>query len=180
MQIYRAPIDDMMFQLAAFDYQQRVGSLAAFENYDDETVRMILDQTGSIASDVLLACNRAGDTEGAQWDPKTHAVKTSTGFKAAHQALADNGYYGLTAPSDHGGGGAPTTLGMLVKEILMSANKSLSMAPGLTGGLIEALEAHATDQLKETYLAKLASGEWTGTMCLTEPHAGTDLGLLRT
>jgi len=179
MQIYRAPVDDMMFQLAAFGYAE-VAKLSRFEAFDLETVRMILDQTGSLATDVFLACNRAGDEEGVKWDPETGAVKTATGFKEAHRALAENGYYGLTADDEHGGGGAPYTLGTLVREMLMSSNKSLSMCPGLTSGLIEALEAHGTDAQKQTYLPKLAAGEWTGTMCLTEPHAGTDLGLLRT
>jgi len=179
MQIYRAPIDDMMFQLAAFGYAD-VAALEKFEAFDDETVRMILDQTGSLAADVLLACNRAGDQEGTKWDPETGAVKTASGFKKAHDALAQNGYYGLTADDAHGGGGAPYSLGTAVREMLMSGNKSLSMCPGLTGGLIEALEAHATPELQSKYLPKLASGEWTGTMCLTEPHAGTDLGLLTT
>ncbi len=179
MQIYRAPVEDMMFQLAAFGYAD-VAALSRFEAYDLETVRMILDQTGTLATEVFLACNRAGDEEGVKWDPESGAVTTATGFKAAHEALAENGYYGLTADDAHGGGGAPYTLGTLVREMLMSSNKSLSMAPGLTSGLIEALEAHGTDEQKAKYLPKLASGEWTGTMCLTEPHAGTDLGLLRT
>jgi alkylation response protein AidB-like acyl-CoA dehydrogenase len=179
MQIYRAPVDDMMFQLAAFGYD-RVAALEAFEAFDDETVRMILDQTASVASEVLLPCNRTGDAEGLKWDPETGGVTMPTGFKAAHRALAENGYYGLTADDTFGGGGAPIALGTMVKEMIMSGNKSLSMCPGLTGGLIEALEAHATEELKRTYLPKLASGQWTGTMCLTEPHAGTDLGLLRT
>jgi alkylation response protein AidB-like acyl-CoA dehydrogenase len=179
MQIYRAPVDDMMFQLAAFGYGD-VAALERFAAFDFETVQMLLEQTGTLATQVLLACNRAGDTEGVTWDPTTGAVKTATGFKAAHDALAANGYYGLTADEAHGGGGAPYTLGTLVREMLMSGNKSLSMCPGLTGGLIEALEAHGTEAQKKTYLPKLASGTWTGTMCLTEPHAGTDLGLLRT
>jgi len=179
MQIYRAPVDDMMFQLATFGYAD-AAALPPFEAFDLETVRMILDQTGTLATDVLLACNRNGDVDGAKWDPETNGVTTAKGFKAAHKALAENGYYGLTASDEHGGGGAPYAIGTLVKEMLMSGNKSLAMAPGLTGGLIEALEAHATPELQKAYLPKLASGTWAGTMCLTEPHAGTDLGLLRT
>ena len=179
MQIYRAPLDEMTFQMRAFGYDE-VAKLPGFEAFDLDTVRMMLDQTGSITTEVLLACNKAGDTEGVKWDPKTGDLKTATGFLEAHKALAENGYYGLTASADHGGGGAPYALGTMVKEMLMSGNKSLSMCPGLTGGLIEALEAHATAELQETYLPKLTTGEWTGTMCLTEPHAGTDLGLLRT
>jgi len=179
MQHYTAPIDDMMFQLAAFGYED-VAKLEQFEAFDFETARMFLEQTGTLASDVLLPSNRTGDTEGTQWDPETGEVTIASGYEAGHQALAENGYYGLTADIEHGGGGAPITLGTLSKEMLMSGNKSLSMCPGLTNGLIEALEAFGSDEQKEMYLPKLASGEWTGTMCLTEAHSGTDLGLLST
>ncbi len=179
MQIYKAPIEDMMFQLAAFGYD-RVSSLDEFSAYDLETVRMVLDQTGSLVVDVLLPCNRTGDQQGAQWVPETGAVKVPDGYLQAHQACAKNGYYGLTASPDYEGGGAPVSLGTLVKEMLMSGNKSFSMCQGLSHGLIEALEAHATEELKQAYLPKLTTGQWSGTMCLTEPQCGTDLGLLTT
>ncbi len=179
MQHYTAPIDDMMFQLAAFGYDA-VAKLDRFEAFDFETARMFLEQTGTLASDILLKSNRNGDTEGTKWDPKTGEVTIASGYEAGHQALAENGFYGLTADVEHGGGGAPISLGTLAKEMLMSGNKSLSMCPGLTNGLIEALEAFGSDEQKEMYLPKLATGEWTGTMCLTEAHSGTDLGLLGT
>lgn len=179
MQHYTAPIDDMMFQLAAFDYEA-VAKLDRFEAFDLETARMFLEQTGTLASEILLPSNRTGDTEGTKWDPQTGDVIIASGYEAGHQALAENGFYGLTADVEHGGGGAPMTLGTLAKEMLMSGNKSLAMCPGLTNGLMEALEAFASDAQKEMYLPKLASGEWTGTMCLTEAHSGTDLGLLGT
>ncbi|MEM6296871.1 MAG: acyl-CoA dehydrogenase, partial [Myxococcota bacterium] len=179
MQHYSAPIDDMMFQLDAFDYAS-VAKLERYEAFDLETARMFLEQTGSLAADVLLPSNRSGDTEGTKWDPETGDVSVASGYEAGHQALAENGFYGLTADPEHGGGGAPITLGTLAKEMLMSGNKSLSMCPGLTNGLIEAIEAFGSDAQKEEYLPKLAAGEWTGTMCLTEPHSGTDLGLLNT
>lgn len=179
MQHYSAPIDDMMFQLAAFGYDA-VAKLERYEDFDLETARMFLEQTASLASDVLLPSNRSGDTEGTKWNPETGDVTIASGYEAGHKALAENGYYGLTADPEHGGGGAPITLGTLAKEMLMAGNKSLSMCPGLTNGLIEAIEAFGSDEQKEMYLPKLASGEWTGTMCLTEPHSGTDLGLLST
>ena len=179
MQHYTAPIDDMMFQLSAFGYDE-VSKLEPFEAFDLETARMFLEQTGTLASEVLLPSNRNGDKEGTKWDPETGDVTIASGYEAGHKALAENGYYGLTADMEHGGGGAPITLGTLSKEMLMSGNKSLSMCPGLTNGLIEALEAFGSDEQKEMYLPKLATGEWTGTMCLTEPHSGTDLGLLST
>jgi len=179
MQNYRAPIDDMMFQLEAFGFDA-VTKLERFSAFDLETTRMFLQQTGALSSDVLLKSNRTGDIEGCTWDPESGAVTTATGYADGHKALAENGYYGLTVDDAHGGGGAPVAIGTLVKEMLMSSNKSLSMCPGLTGGLLEALEAYGTDEQKATYMPKLASGEWTGTMCLTEPHSGTDLGLLTT
>ncbi len=179
MQHYTAPTDDMMFQLAAFDYEA-VAKLERYEAFDLETARMFLEQTGTLASEILLSSNRTGDTEGTKWNPETGEVTTASGYEAGHQALAENGFYGLTADVEHGGGGAPITLGTLAKEMLMSGNKSLSMCPGLTNGLIEALEAFGSDEQKQMYLPKLATGEWTGTMCLTEAHSGTDLGLLST
>ncbi len=129
MQHYTAPIDDMMFQLAAFGYDE-VAKLDRFEAFDLETTRLFLEQTGTLASEVLLPSNRAGDTEGTSWDPQTGDVTTARGYEAGHQALAENGFYGLTADVEHGGGGAPISLGTLAKEMLMSGNKSLSMCPG--------------------------------------------------
>jgi 3-(methylsulfanyl)propanoyl-CoA dehydrogenase len=179
MQIYKAPVDDMMFQLAAFGYSE-VAKLEDFAAYDIDTVKMLLDQTATFATEVMLACNRAGDQEGLKWDPKTGAVTTPTGFKEAYRLLAENGYVGLTAKAEHGGGGAPLSLGSFVSEMQTAGNKSLSMCPGLTAGMVEALEAHGDEALNEAFLGKLISGEWAGTMCLTEPQCGTDLGLLRT
>ena len=179
MQHYTAPVDDMMFQLAAFDYEA-VMKLEKYEAFDLETTRMFLEQTAQLASEVLLKSNRKGDTQGTQWNPETGDVTVADGFAEGHNALAENGYYGLNADDEHGGGGAPLTIGTLAREMLMSSNKSLAMCPGLTSGLIEAIEAFGSDDQKETYLPKLAAGEWTGTMCLTEPHSGTDLGLLST
>ncbi len=179
MQIYKAPVDDMMFQLAAFGYDE-VQKLEAFAAYDLETIKMFLDQTATFATEVMLACNRTGDQQGLKWDPKTGAVTTPDGFKDAYRRIAENGYVGLTASPDHGGGGAPLSLGTFVSEMQTAGNKSLSMCPGLTAGLLEALEAHGSKELNETFLPKLVTGEWAGTMCLTEPQCGTDLGMVRT
>jgi len=179
MQIYKAPVDDMMFQLAAFGYDE-VQKLEAFASYDLETIKMFLDQTATFASEVMLACNRTGDEQGLKWDPKTGAVTTPDGFKDAYRRLAENGYVGLTVSTDHGGGGAPLSLGTFVSEMQTAGNKSLSMCPGLTAGLLEALEAHGGKELNESFMPKLVTGEWAGTMCLTEPQCGTDLGLVRT
>ncbi len=179
MQIYKAPIQDMVFQLEAFGYD-RVSQLDAFKTYDADTVRMLLEQCGNFASEVMLPTNRRGDQEGLRWDPQTGDVTTPKGFKEVYAKLVENGFVSLYGPPELGGGGAPVSLGTFFSEMQTAGNKSLSMCPGLTAGLIEALSHHASDALKAAYLPKLVTGEWSGTMCLTEPQCGTDLGLVRT
>jgi alkylation response protein AidB-like acyl-CoA dehydrogenase len=179
MQIYKAPIADMRFQLETFGYSELAG-FPAFENYDLETTTALLEQSGTFMRETLLPINRRGDQEGLKWDPETGAVTTPDGFRAAYEATKENGYISLPGPEEFGGGGAPATLSVLVSEMMTATNKSFSMCPGLTFGLIEALEAHGSEEQKAFYLPKLVSGEWSGTMCLTEPQCGTDLGLIRT
>ncbi|MGF1509281.1 MAG: acyl-CoA dehydrogenase C-terminal domain-containing protein [Myxococcota bacterium] len=178
MQIYRAPIADIRFHLETFGYEE-LSQIPAFQNYDLETSMALLEQTGAFMRETLLPLNRRGDQEGLKWDPETGAVTTPKGFKEAYKATVANGYVSLPGPEEYGGGGAPSTLSALVSEMMTSCNKSFSMCPGLTFGLIEALEAHGSDEQKQYYLPKLVSGEWSGTMCLTEPQCGTDLGLIR-
>ena len=180
MQIYKAPIQDMMFQLTAFGYDKHVQSLEAFAAYDTATAAELLKSAGRFVTEVLLPINRSGDQQGLKWDPKTGAVTTPAGFREAYAQFTGNGFGGLCAAVDFGGSGAPISIGMFMSEMWTSGNKSFSMCPGLTSGLIEALEAHASDEIKQAFLPKLVSGEWTGTMCLTEPQCGTDLGLVRT
>ncbi|MEM9694762.1 MAG: acyl-CoA dehydrogenase C-terminal domain-containing protein [Myxococcota bacterium] len=179
MQTYKAPVDDMMFLLDCFGYEQVV-KLDAFSAYDRDTADALLRQTASFVSEVFLPINRTGDQEGLKWDPKTGAVTTPKGFKEAYAAFVENGFAGLSCPSEFGGGGAPASLGTFMSEMFTATNKSLSMCPGLTAGLVEALEHYGTDEQKQNYLGKLVTGEWAGTMCLTEPQCGTDLGLCRT
>jgi alkylation response protein AidB-like acyl-CoA dehydrogenase len=180
MQIYKAPIQDMLFLLGAFGYAEKVQSLDKYASYDLEMVEALLRQAGSFASDVMLAVNRSGDEEGLKWDPKTGDVTTPKGFIECYAQMVENGFNGIVGPEDFGGAGAPLTLGNFMNELWTASNKSLSMCPGLTAGLVEALEQHASDELKQAYLPKLVPGEWSGTMCLTEPQCGTDLGLVRT
>ena len=180
MQVYKAPLEDMRFCLEALGYTDRVASLEPFQSYDLDTVSAVLEQGGAFAEQVLLPLNRVGDQQGVKWDPETGAVTTAEGFKAAYHKLVENGFVGLSGDAEFGGGGAPTTLAVAMGEISTACNKSLMMCPGLTGGLVEALEIHGSEEQKKTYLPKLVSGEWAGTMCLTEPQCGTDLGLVRT
>jgi alkylation response protein AidB-like acyl-CoA dehydrogenase len=179
MQIYKTPTADMRFMLEAFDYD-RVHALEKYRDFDIDTAAAIVEQAANFATEVWLPLNRSGDRSGLVWDAATGAVTTPEGFKNAYAQMVQNGYSGITSPAEFGGTDAPLVIGSFFSEIWTATNKSLSMCPGLSSGLIEALERHGSDQLKEQYLAKLISGEWAGTMCLTEAHCGTDLGLLRT
>ncbi len=179
MQIYKAPVDDMMFQLGAFGYE-RVAGLERFDGYDIEMTEAMLRQTAAFSTEVLLPLNRVGDQTPLKWDAATGEVTMPPGFREAYTKMFNNGYIGLQGPAEFGGGGAPRAIGTCVSELWTATNKSLSMCSGLSSGLVEALEHHGSEELKAAFLPKLVSGEWSGTMCLTEPQCGTDLGILRT
>ncbi len=179
MNVYKAPIRDLLFALEAFDYSERVASLEEFRDFDIETVEAILQSGADVLTKELLPLNRVGDEEGLKWDPQTGEVTMPTGFRDAYRMLVREGMIGITGPAQYGGGGGPESLSTTLGEISTATNKSFSMAPGLTRGLVDALLHHATEAQKDKYLPKLVSGEWSGTMCLTEPQCGTDLGLVR-
>lgn len=180
MQMYTPPNEDVRFQLEAFGYTEHLQSLEAFEDFDLETAMSMIEEHSKFCLSELLPLNEKGDREGVKFDGATGAVTLPEGFKEAYQAYAENGFGGLSHSPEYGGVGAPLTLSAMASEVLIATNKSFSMCPGLTTGLIDALEAHGTDELKDRFLEKLITGEWTGTMCLTEPQCGTDLGLLTT
>ena len=179
MQVYRTPLKEMRFVLESLGYDQVVG-MEKFESFDVDTVMAMIEQAGQMAVSELLPLNKIGDEEGVKWDPETGAVTTPKGFREVYAQLRDQGYIGITSPVDFGGGGAPETVGCLLGEVSAACNKSLAMCPGLTRGLVEALEHHGSDEQKKTFLPNLVSGSWSGTMCLTEPQCGTDLGMVRT
>ena len=179
MQVYRAPVHDMRFQLETFGYD-RLMKIPAFESFDLDTASAILEQTAAFLTSEVLPLNPVGDKVGLKWDAETGAVTTPEGFKKAYGGMVESGHIGITGPEAYGGGGAPEALGLPIGEITGTCNKSLSMCPGLTRGLVDALIGHGTDEQKSQWLPKLVSGEWSGTMCLTEPQCGTDLGLIRT
>jgi len=179
MLTYDAPVDDFSFLLDAFDYG-RVAENAGFEGYDQEMMEAILEQSGDFFSDVVLPTNEVGDREGLDYDPETQQVTTPDEFKDVYDKLCEKGYVGITAPEEYGGGGAPQTLGIFMTELFSATNKSLAMFALLEEGLVTALEKRGSEKQKEYFLPRLASGEWGGTMALTEPHSGTDLGLMRT
>jgi alkylation response protein AidB-like acyl-CoA dehydrogenase len=147
---------------------------------DADTINAVLEEGGKFASEVIFPLNQSGDAEGCTLDPVTHAVTTPKGFKEAYKTYIEGGWAALGCDPAYGGQGLPFVVNTSFYEMLNSANQAWTMYPGLTHGAYAALETHGTDEQKATYLHKMTSGEWTGTMCLTEPHCGTDLGLMRT
>jgi alkylation response protein AidB-like acyl-CoA dehydrogenase len=180
MQVYRAPVQDMMFCLESHGYDAVRELSEEYAGYDLETVESLLEEAGKFCAAELLPLNRVGDKAGVVFQPETNGVKTPDGFPAAYRKLVENGLVGISEPQEYGGGGAPKVIGTFLSEIVTATNKSFSMAPGLSHGLIEALQHYGTDEQKATYLGQLIDGRFTGTMCLTEPQCGTDLGLIRT
>jgi len=179
MQIYKAPLDDIRFNLETFGYEN-VQKLPGFEDYDLETLMSLFEAGDVFAREQMLPLNRVGDEEGLGFDPKTGAVTTPKGFQKLYKDFCEQGYPSLAHDVDVGGGGAPQLTSVVFNEMFVACNKSFTMVAGLSHGLIESLKHYGTEEQKEKYLTKLISGEWTGTMCLTEPQAGTDLGLITT
>jgi alkylation response protein AidB-like acyl-CoA dehydrogenase len=176
--MYTAPVREMRFIL---DHIARMDELAGLPPYASATpdmVEAVLAEAARVAQDVWAPVNAAGDRDGAKI--ADGAVKTAEGFKDAYQQFAQGGWGGLTVEEDLGGQGLPHALGMAVNEMWQSANLALSLCPLLTTAAVEAIVRHGTEEQKKTYLPKLVSGEWTGTMNLTESQAGTDLAAIRT
>ncbi|MEK8025633.1 acyl-CoA dehydrogenase C-terminal domain-containing protein [Pseudaquabacterium rugosum] len=181
MPTYTPPIRDLQFVLhEMFDAVGTLKQLPPHGELDADTVNAVLEEAGKFAAGVIAPLNAPGDIQGCTLDRDTHAVRTPEGFKAAYQAYVDGGWPALSVDPAHGGQGLPLTLNQCLYEMLNSANQAWTMYPGLSHGAYECLHAHGTPEQKALYLPRLTSGEWTGSMCLTEPHCGTDLGLLRT
>ena len=178
---YAPPLRDMQFVmhelLNVTDELQRMPKHA---DVDADTLNAVLEQAGKFAAEVLYPLNISGDAEGCVLDQATHEVRTPKGFKEAYAKYVEGGWPALSGDVAYGGQGLPLVMNQCLYEMLNSANQAWTMYPGLSHGAYECLHAHGTDVQKATYLPKLTSGEWTGTMCLTEPHCGTDLGMLRT
>ncbi|VTU19457.1 acyl-CoA dehydrogenase C-terminal domain-containing protein [Variovorax sp. PBL-E5] len=181
MPSYTPPLRDMQFVMhEVLNITEELQALPRHADVDAETLNAVLEEGGKFAAEVTFPLNITGDEEGCVLDKATHEVKTPTGFKAAYAKYVEGGWAALSCDPQYGGQGLPLALNQCFYEMLNSANQAWTMYPGLSHGAYEALVAHGTDAQKKTYLPKLTSGEWTGTMCLTEPHCGTDLGLLRT
>lgn len=177
---YNAPLDEMRFTLKdVFDVPTLWQQTAQLNHVDEDTVDMILDEMAKFSSQVLLPLNQSGDDEGASYlgDGK---VATPKGFKEAYDAYSQAGWIGLGGDPEFGGQGMPKMVTMLTEEMLFATNQSFALYPNLTVGASLCLLATASDEQKATYLPRLYSGEWAGTMCLTEAHAGTDLGIIKT
>ncbi|MGB0503122.1 MAG: acyl-CoA dehydrogenase family protein, partial [Thalassolituus sp.] len=177
---YKAPLRDMRFVLnEVFEADKLWSSLAGLEGaVDMETAEAILDECGKIASQVLAPINRDGDEHSSTW--KDGEVTAAPGFKDAYKTYVEAGLNGLGGHPDFGGMGMPKTLVAQVEEMVQGANMAFGLAPMLTAGACLSLNAHGSQELKEKYLPNMYSGEWSGAMDLTEPHAGTDLGIIRT
>jgi len=181
MPTYAPPLRDMRFVLhEVLDAVGTLKALPAHADVDADTIDAILEEAGKFASEVLVPLNLVGDIEGCTLDAKTHEVKTPTGFAAAYAKYVEGGWPALTSDPAFGGQGLPHVVGQCLFEMMNSANQAWTMYPGLSHGAYECLHTHGSDAQKRLYLGKLTSGEWTGTMCLTEPQCGTDLGMLRT
>jgi 3-(methylthio)propanoyl-CoA dehydrogenase len=177
MSDYTAPLRDLRFVFNNVIDYPAVAKLPGYEDAGPDLVDSVLDEAAKLAQNVIGPTNVTGDRQGSKLE--NGVVRTPDGFKNAYAKFVEGGWNGLVSEPEHGGQGLPFTVGMAVMEMVTSANMAFSLCPLLSVGAIEALATHASDALKHKYLAKLVSGEWTGTMNLTEPHAGSDVGALK-
>ena len=179
MNFYQARTSDIHFILDKV--LQAPVQLQGLQNYaeiESDLIRQVLEESGKFVSEVVAPLNRAGDEVGAKYD--AGRVTMPPGFRDAYQAFWQAGWPALACATEDGGQGLPVVLEAVLYEMLSGANHGWTMAPGLLHGAYECIKHHASSELKAQYLEKLATGEWLATMCLTEPHAGSDLGLART
>jgi len=176
---YQAPLRDMHFILHEVQHAEALcAAMPGTAEVTTDLMDAVLESAAALASEILAPINRSADEEGCLFE--AGRVTTPAGFKRAYKAFADGGWVGLCGDPEYGGQGMPKMLAVLVEEMLMGANTSFALYPILSAGASLALARHASEELKSVYLPRLYSGEWSGTMCLTEAHAGTDLGMIRT
>ncbi len=178
MSDYTAPVADILFTMKAVAGLEALNALPGYADATPETVQAILEEAGKFASEVLAPLNAVGDREGCRLE--NGVVRTPTGSKEAYRGFAEGGWNAVAFDPDYGGQGMPWVLTSALQEIWNAADMAFSLCPLLTQGAIEALQLHGTPEQKSTYLPKMISGQWTGTMNLTEPQAGSDLGAIRT
>ncbi|MAT93916.1 MAG: acyl-CoA dehydrogenase [Halioglobus sp.] len=176
---FKAPVRDMRFVInEVLESEKLYQTLPGCEEATEDMINAIVEEGARFAEGVLAPLYQSGDEEGCTWSEE--GVKTPAGYADAYRQYVENGWPALSAPVEHGGQGMPNLLGIVMNELAGTANWSWLMYPGLSHGAVHTVEAHGDDKQKEHYLTRLISGEWTGTMCLTESHCGSDLGLLRT
>ena len=181
MPVYNPPLRDMQFVMhEVLKVTDDFKAIPQHADTDVDTINAVLEEAGKFASQVIFPLNISGDTEGCKYNRETREVTTPTGFKEAYKTYVEGGWAALSCDPEFGGQGLPFAVNQCLYEMMNSANQAWTMYPGLTHGAYASLHEHGTPEQKATYLHKMTSGEWTGTMCLTEPHCGTDLGLMRT
>ena len=179
MPTYRAPTRDARFIINEVLDIGSYGHLPGFEGASPDMVDAVIEESGKFAAEVLAPLNMSGDVQGCT-RRQDGSVETPEGFKDAHRQFREAGWGTLSAPAEFGGQGMPHVLGFALEEFLAAANQAFAMYSGLTNGAVSAILAKGSDELKRKYLPKMVSNEWLGSMNLTEPHCGTDLGLIRT
>ena len=180
MSTYTAPLNDIRFALHDVIKVEPLFARLGFDDANTELIDAVLEEAARFSGSVLSPLNAVGDQHGCKLDKDTHEVTTAPGFKQAYQQFVEGGWTGLTSAVEYGGQGMPETLGMATSEMISGGNLAWSLFPLLSHGAVEALKHYGQDWQKEVFLKPLVDGSWTGTMCLTEPHAGTDLGLIKT
>jgi 3-(methylthio)propanoyl-CoA dehydrogenase len=178
MTTYRAPIRDMKFVIDELAGLENLAALPGYEEVNSELAAAVLEEAAKVAGEVLAPLNKLGDERGASLTKE--GVVAAEGFGAAYRQFVENGWNGLSGDPEYGGQGLPGVVAAAAVEMWNSANMSFALCPLLTAGAMEAIKAHASDELRNRYLPKLVSGEWSGTMNLTEPQAGSDLSAVRT
>ncbi|ABS69666.1 acyl-CoA dehydrogenase domain protein [Xanthobacter versatilis] len=178
MQVYTPPLRDMRFVLHELHGSAELSTLKGLEEVTPDLIDAVLEEAGKFVTEVLAPLNQSGDLEGCTYE--NGVVRTPKGFKEAYKAFCEGGWNGIACDPQYGGQGLPASLNKLVEEMLCSGNLAFGICPGLTHGAYEALKNHASHELKDRFLPKMVDGVWSGSMCLTEPHCGTDLGLVRT
>ncbi len=177
---YTPPLRDIRFVMhELLDVEGTLKTLPPYAETNRELIDQVIEEGGKFCAEVLFPLNRSGDEEGCRWS-EGGVVTTPKGFRQAWEQFKEAGWPTLTCDPQYGGQGLPVAVGIAFQEMMNSGNQAWAMYPGLTHGAYDCLHAHGTPEQKALYIPRLVSGEWTGTMCLTEPHSGTDLGLLRT
>jgi alkylation response protein AidB-like acyl-CoA dehydrogenase len=178
MQVYTPPLRDMRFVLHELHGSEELSKLKGLEELSPDLIDAVLEEAGKFVTEVLAPLNQSGDLEGCTYE--NGVVRTPKGFKEAYAAFREGGWNGIACDPKYGGQGLPASVNKLVEEMLCSGNLAFGICPGLTHGAYQALKAYASEELKDRFLPKMVDGVWSGSMCLTEPQCGTDLGLVRT